>query len=231
MKQPLIKKLNIWERHEKEVLIILTEALNALRGEVTGLESEDDITRALILKMRSINRERLKNGRGINNTISGQMVNQPRYEDELGQSRERKIPDIQWGFVNPHATNPDYFERQYCIECKCLGQPLNSRCSYYVNNGIQRFLTVEHGYAKGECSSTMIGYVLSLDLDTILDKVNLITSEICIPELVLKQDHWNEYGVSNLGHWLNRVELKPSDFYLHHFWVDLRPDNFSKSTA
>lgn len=219
MNGPRITELDIWGRHEKEVLTILTEALLILCRTAGDLpDNETEINRELVLKMREVNWKRRKIGFGILNTISFEMKSQPRNNNGPGSSRERKIPDIQWGFVDEHAMDPDSFECYYCIECKRLGKGFNK---LYVSEGIVRFTSKEYSYAKGVRSAAMVAYIQSMTMQEILVKVNNELTRRSIETISGPVGRWAVKGVTRLEQTLERPEVPPTPFQLRHFWADI----------
>jgi hypothetical protein len=151
-------------------------------------------------------------------------ANQPFIEDEEQTPRERKIPDFQWGFWDDTAP-VEQAERYFVVECKRLGSPLRSDQVFnelYVEKGIQRFVSAEHGYAAGEPSAAMIGYVQSMELQAIYTQVNAAASSSAIPHLNVDDAGWQSGGTTHLFHRLIRP-FPISPFDLEHYWVDLRP--------
>jgi hypothetical protein len=150
--------------------------------------------------------------------------NPPDPDDVLRATRENKIPDFCWGYIDHLELDSRRSARNYVIECKRLGNPprpdwiLNQN---YVVKGVLRFVTEEHDYAKGEKSGAMVGYVQSMELDDILNEVNATCISRAVPQLRISIGGWQIRGISRLNHELNR-SFAGSPFHLSHFWIDLR---------
>ncbi len=216
MNQPLISKLNTWERKEKEILALLISALNFLSLIPLHDQSEPAINRKLYWALR-------RQAARPSYFVMCEANNQPSDEEVTEKERERKRPDIQILWKDTLEQDPLKCQREYIIECKRLGRPMASRIftSEYVMNGIKRFVAKSHGYAKGCSSGTMVGYIQNMELQDILKEVNATSSLIPLPPLVLI-DNWNIKGVSQLEQFLERLEIEPSQFYLKHLWADFR---------
>jgi hypothetical protein len=99
----------------------------------------------------------------------------------------------------------------------------------YVQNGILRFMTEEHGYAKGEKSGAMVGYIQNMEFKDILKEVNMAANVAVIPQLTLSKKIWLKQGTYNLEHMIPRP-FSHSPFLLMHFWIDIRNCYFTSST-
>lgn len=225
MNQPRISQLISWENHEINVREVLLLALASLPGKVSTI-LEDEISRQLFFAIRQANCELLRAGRGLLHPITYQGQNPPHVDDISPAKREKKKPDFYWALINPDEVidNPLASERQFVIECKRLGKRTKSGNKLnedYVKDGIVRFVLEEYGYAKGEKTGVMVGYIQNMQLDDILDEVNEAIKAASLPDLDGPFDGWKIKGTSHLGHTLIRT-FKISPFYLEHYWVDLR---------
>ncbi|TEB08652.1 hypothetical protein Psch_02219 [Pelotomaculum schinkii] len=216
MSQPLISQLNTWERKERGILALLISALNSLSPIPLHDQSEPEINRKLYWALR-------RQTAGPSYVVMCEANNQPSDEEVTEKERERKRPDIQILWKDTLEQDPLKCQREYIIECKRLGKPMAGRIftSEYVMNGIKRFVSKNHGYAKGCASGTMVGYIQNMELEDILKEVNTASGLIPLPPLVLI-DNWNMRGVSQLEQFLERLEIEPSQFLLKHLWADFR---------
>lgn len=222
MSQPQLSKLNIWERHEQRVLKILLEALTILQTKAAASLSEIYLNRKLYFCLLEANRNMGKEGFLYAPTCEAK--NPPDPDDEQRAGRENKIPDFYWGYLDVMEPDPRRSARNFYIECKRLGKPprpdwiLNEN---YVHHGICRFITKEHGYAQGEQSAAMVGYVQSMELEDILREVNTAAMSVSVPKINISDKGWKFKGVNQLQHKINHP-FPTSQFKLWHLWIDLR---------
>ncbi len=222
MSQPRLSKLNIWARHEQRVLKIFIEALTILQAGAGLSLSEINLNRELYFCLLEANRKMGKEGFLYPPTYEAK--NPPDPDDEQRTARENKIPDFYWGYLDDMEPDPRRSARNFYIECKRLGKPpradwiLNEN---YVHHGICRFITKEHGYAQGEQSAAMVGYVQSMELDDILREVNTAAMSFSVPKIKTSSKGWKFKGVSQLQQKINRP-FPVTPFNLWHLWIDLR---------
>lgn len=224
----LLKGKDFWKNREERILAVLIEALLLLTRKTPLLDHEDLISRELSLYIREVNARHIEEGKGVEPGPFFQANNQPDPDDLNFVSREVKKPDFQWGLFNASQTDPRKRDCYFVIECKRLGSPTKkspnrSFNKAYVTEGLIRFITEEHGYAKGETSAVMIGYVQDMEFDDILKEVNdEITkiSVISVPNLLSPIIGWKKNDINQLEHTFIRVIN--SNFALKHLWVDLR---------
>lgn len=106
MTAPLISELPLWERHEQRVLAILRSALDLLRAN-SPQGDELKLNRELYLCILDVNRE----NKAVGNdswfdyapVFEGRNPPTPGTEDSAS---ERKIPDLQWGYIDHQADHP-----------------------------------------------------------------------------------------------------------------------------
>jgi hypothetical protein len=224
MKQPRLSSINIWRSHEKRVLEVFEEALLLLRQKANLGKSEVLLNRELFFCLLEANNKLRKLGRGFDYPPTTEGKNPPSPDDECRAKREDKIPDFSWGFIDDTQTDPRRGARFFVIECKRLGTAPRSDWilnENYIAHGINRFIADEYGYAKGEASGAMIGYVQDMQFDQILQHVNDTATTASIPLLMLSMEGWQDKNISRLYHKLSRSFLA-SSFLLQHLWVDLR---------
>ena len=220
--------ITLWQRHEELILEVFWGALELLCQESVLPEEEDDISEILSVKIRKANFKLNDHGRGLTCLPIWQGQIAPATETEVGSSFTGKKPDFQCQCKNESAQNAEEAYISYCIECKRLGKTMGSGWNLnknYVQEGILRFLTVEHSYGKDAGSGTMIGYVQNMDFDSILKEVNqniaqVQTHKIPLIEFPATQPASKE--IINITQKFNRTKVGPSVFNLRHIWVDLR---------
>jgi len=220
MSRPNIFRLNTWSRHEKNILALLFKALDSLKIDKLADMSENKISRKLYLELRhNVALE------GLSYNVVLEAANQPVLNEKPNIERERKRPDIQILWTNPHEEDINKYQREYIIECKRLGNPLRKDrilTTEYVTKGIFRFISKEYGYAKGVSSSAMIGYVQNMELDDILHEVNVAAGIYSISPIDSPAKGWQTGGITHLEQKLIRTEVDPANFGLRHLWADFR---------
>jgi hypothetical protein len=225
MSQPLLSQLSLWERHERRVLQVFAEALMLLRGKPGLLRSEVPLNRALYFCLLEAN-ARLWRDRtgGFDHPPDPEGKNPPDAADERRAAREDKMPDFRWSFIDHAATDPRRGARHLIVECKRLGRlpradwVLNDN---YIHHGVLRFVHPEHGYAKGEVSAAMVGYIESMDPGIILKEVNAAAILSSIATITDPSAGWRVDGVSRLEQTVARPSPQVA-LALRHLWVDLR---------
>ncbi|MBN2093608.1 hypothetical protein JW964_28560 [candidate division KSB1 bacterium] len=226
MSQPRISELNTWENFRNTIFAVIREALCLLRESENLPQIEDSPTRANLNRKLYYCFREICHRKELNYhlpTLNGK--NPP--VDELAEPdpRENKLPDFQWHFID-HTADAAYCACHFVVECKRLGKPSSPTWNLnqnYVKNGINRFISPEHGYGKGDDTCGMIGYVQSMSFGEILDEINTeikINAEE-ISTLVPPKSGWTESGVSEIEQMLTRV-FQISPFVLWHLWIDLR---------
>jgi len=226
MSQPRISQLNTWESFEEHVLKILLGALSILRNKTNIPQEERLLNREFFFCLRKADDELWFSGKGgLNRSPVPEGKNPPHPNDKQQAKRENKVPDFYWDWRDNTASNPDWAWHYYCVECKRLGKPTSPQwilTENYVRDGVLRFITEEHGYAKGEKSGAMVGYIQNMQMDDILREVNNFAQQASISAIVLSDNGWKDGGVSKLDQHLDLPEVLPTPFDLRHLWVDLR---------
>lgn len=225
MKRPLISGARIWSNHECQVLRVFKRALELLATEDDLDVCEDSLNRRLCFCAQRANHELLRSGKGLNWPFQFDSRNQPDANDIERARREDKRPDFQWGFVDSTEPDPVRQAKHYVIECKRLGKPSRTCWVFnknYVERGILRFVSAEHGYGKSAPSGAMVGYIRSMPSGDILKEVNGHATRVSLHRIMLSSDGWVDRGVSRLEQKLDRSEIPPTPFSLRHLWVDLR---------
>ncbi len=231
MSQPRISQLSVWKNHEKRVVEVLVLALSLLQkkthltfSDVNEEKLNTELYFCLIEANRALHKGDMTKGFDYPPTAEGR--NPPDADDRPNSPRKKKIPDFYWGYIDHLESDPRRSARNFYIECKRLGKPLQKNkvlTTLYIEKGVRRFITEEHAYAKGEISSAIVGYVQNMDLETILLEVNAAMESYNEPMSPIERnvEGWQNSGISELSHILERP-FPISPFRLHHFWVDLR---------
>ena len=213
-----------WQRYNSDIIKVILEALSILRTRDGLITNEVDLTRKLFFCFK-----RAAYNLGLNYHLPTPEGNNPPYEDdEQRAKREDKRPDFYWQFCDNSVNDPKWCDRRFVLECKRLGYPKSSSPKWvlnqnYVQHGIDRFLTEEHQYAKGDETGAMIGFIESMEFDVILHEVNtnIVSHNSSIPPLSLSEKGWQFDSISILKHTLIRT-FPISPFQLLHFWLDIR---------
>lgn len=225
MSLPTISGRRIWQNHERRVLNIFKRALELLRDEDNLDVNENELNRRLYFCISKANNEFAKQEEGIVWPIISEANNQPDADDEQNAKRENKRPDFQWGLTDRTEEDPVRQNKFFVIECKRLGVPVRKDRVFnkdYVEKGIFRFVRPEHGYGKSTSSGAMIGYIRSMASDDILNEVNKHVGDNSLSLISLASSKWIKQGVSRLEQKLDRPDVPPTPFQLHHLWVDFR---------
>jgi hypothetical protein len=224
MTQPRLIGAALWQRHERRVVTVLLRALELLEPESAD-EAENDLNRKLFRCLLYANREMHDSlGNALDSAPTYEGKNLPSAYDTERAVRENKIPDFYWDYVDHGAPNPLLGVRCYYIECKRLGRsvrsswPLNEN---YVREGIARYVTEEHGYARDDVAAAMVGYVQNMAFDAILEAVNAAAVAASMPILIRPSSGWKQRGTSQIHQQLQR-SFGVATLNLMHFWVDLR---------
>jgi hypothetical protein len=137
-------------------------------------------------------------------------------------------PDFTWRMQDDLARTPQELTKDFHIESKRLGRPTSRKwilTKQYVANGITRFLSADHRYGHDVTSGAMIGYVQDSEPPDLVGEVNgyiAATKDYAIPPLEFPRNGSSGWAVTKTRQPLNRSEVSPADFVLHHLWVDLR---------
>jgi hypothetical protein len=218
------KRIRTWEDFQQDIIEVLIEALLLLRKVTNLYDHEDDISRELHFCIMHADYNLEQKGKGTGVAFSYQANNQPHADDKYAVPREKSKPDFTVSWVDhDERTNPRNRNHYFVIECKRLGttlpgSPFNKN---YVENGVLRFVREDDGYAKGEKSALMIGYVQSMEFDDILEDVNKELLPSSIPGLTQPTSGWQVQNVNQMVHTITRTSPS-SPLLLYHLWLDLR---------
>jgi len=214
---------SLWQKHETLYMGIFTMALQRLSGEQCDMTNEDTISEHLCIVLNAICFEESRNNNCEIRTPDWEKSVQPVNDSELKGGKAGK-PDFTCKCTNPFAASADEHEISFHIECKRLGLPTSARWilnKNYVTNGIKRFDSRLHEYGKRAFSGMMIGYIISMSPEKILDEVNIYQKKHCSYNPAIEFDYVKG-NVQQYRQILNRKNLKPKLFKLVHLWVDLR---------
>jgi len=221
MSQPRLSELPLWERHEARVVGILKGALELLRTRwPTG--GEPELNRELFLCILEVNRRNHDAGgdHWFDYAPSYEARNPPTPDTEDSAS-EKKIPDLYWGYLDHQEMDPRRSSRNFVIECKRLGAPSAAGWVFnvhYMDDGARRFVHPDWRYGKGVASSAMVGYIESMDPDTILDEVNLAGATHGLSPIA--RVGAPTPPLHELAHAVDRTfEVTP--FRLLHLWIEV----------
>ena len=220
-----ISPSHIWQNQERRVLQVFKRALELLCEDDNLDVCEDELNRRLLFYTRKADAEYDAMNDGLDTHILYEANNQPVVEDIERAQRENKRPDFTYPFKDLSESNPDLRAKSYTIECKRLGNSGNPAWVFnknYVEKGIQRFVTIEHGYGKGVASGLMIGYVRNMSFDDILKEVNGYVAKAKLNFIQQSKCNLNNVVVSRFEEKLDRPKVLPTPFPLRHLWVDLR---------
>lgn len=219
MSGPLITDLPLWERHEQRVLTILRSALQRLQAKGPLAGDERALNRELYGCILDVNAENQKSGGPWFDHPPSPEGENPPTPDTEGTASERKIPDLQWGFIDHQSPDPRRGVRNFVIECKRLGSPSNSGQVFnelYATAGVRRFADPQYRYGKDVNSGAMVGYVQSLTPSAIIVQVNGALQRDRLPQLGLPTQTGGT--LTEIDHVIHRsFEISP--FRLFHLWI------------
>ncbi len=213
---------SFWVRHERLLLDVFLLALQKLREYSDLPKSEDDISDRLAVAAREATF-----ALGLDYPPKRELPRQPESARGLDATGVGKRPDFTCEVRDTAAANSTEAWLDYHVECKCLGEPSSRTWVFnrnYVDRGIRRFLDPVHGYGERASSGVMIGYVLSMRFEEILEEVNAYLRELWDLGIVpsISFSHTLSGGVAKTDQMLDRARVAPRPFALRHMWVDLR---------
>lgn len=221
-KVSILERRNRWKEFKQQCVRLITEALLLLRERNDLIKNEWTLNRLLYQCIVDANYNL-----GLDFLPSPEAKNPPYPDDKQKSESEDNIPDFSWPLMDPTASY-QHWNRNFALECKRLGIDKNRELPQeYVTKGILRFFLEEEGYGKGCEAGAMAGYIHDMEFDTLLDKVNLYIAKHrpSIPLLGMPTNGWQTQGVSYFAHSFQRTFV-PLDFFLQHFWVDMRDCHF-----
>jgi hypothetical protein len=213
-----------WEIYERFVLDVFSRSLIKLSENTELPKQETPINLALYRVCLEVHYNLLQANKSIPFVIFTEANNQPLHDDTISSSRLKKRPDFICALNDYLATDANKAQVQYPLECKRLGLsdsqwPLNEN---YYKNGISRFVKAEYGYAKKCPSATMIGYVQSMDFESVTNEVNKFVGENKLPSLSKAVSEWSGNNLAFLSQQSMKREAPEDDIKLNHLWIDVR---------
>ncbi len=97
---------------------------------------------------------------------------------------------------------------------------------FYSEHGIQRFIHIGWGYAKGSTSASMIGYLQNMEPEKVLSEVNAHATARKLPSLRRAAATWGARNVTELSQPPLSRPFEPTQIELNHLWIDLRHCRF-----
>lgn len=206
---------SLWQDHESLYYSVFHSALEQLILSKKQKKHEDAISEALCPVLKKICFEHELDVR----IPDWEKPIPPEEADDLKGGNFGKRPDFTCSLTNSLATSVKMYAIPFHVECKRLGKTTGSPNlnKNYVINGIKRFDIKSHEYGRLAPSGMMIGYIVNLEPDQIIAKVNKCLPKD-FPELNID---FSEKTVS-CEQKLLRKNVKPQKFKLIHLWTDLR---------
>lgn len=235
MSKPRISLAMSWEKYEKAVQGVFSEALQRLAGMPELPRAEIPLNLEVYWIAHRVHQEQFLAGKCLFDfTIHHDSTNPPEPDDSALSARLRKRPDFVCVIKDMQAKDFRRSQVSYGIECKRLGRMANGLefNDLYSEKGISRFMTDEHEYAKGCPSASMVGYLQDMDPDTVFDEVVKFAKKRAIPSLVKAAIGWATKSVTLISQPpLDRTFSPGAPIKLHHYWVDLRHCKFTVPSA
>ncbi|MDD3268559.1 MAG: hypothetical protein PHX14_04500 [Syntrophomonadaceae bacterium] len=214
----------LWQKHEALYVGIFIIALQRLSDSIFDVSNEDKISERLRIILNEVCFEESQKKNCEISTPDWEKPNQPATSSELKGGKIRYRPDFTCTRINPFAECSEEHEIQFHVECKRLGYPTSPTWILnrnYVTKGIKRFDSIKHEYGKRASSGMMVGYIIGMSPEIILDEVNTYQNKYC-PENPVIELECVRKNIQQYRQKLQRRELKPEMFKLIHLWVELR---------
>lgn len=202
-------------------------ALSYLEQEPTLPIHENPLNQRLAVFCIRAEHELANQGLTIFSPITWESKNQPRPEDPDGAGYLEKRPDFQSSLRDYSVDDWRECAIDYHIECKRLGSPTPSGWVLnrnYIENGENRFIDPLWRYSRGAQSAAMVGYVQTMDPDSILVEVNSHAAARKLPSITCSA--WIQRGITALDPSSLARDFPPNLVRLNHLWVDLRRCQF-----
>ncbi|HAO20088.1 MAG TPA: hypothetical protein DCQ37_06100 [Desulfobacteraceae bacterium] len=220
----------LWKQHETLYVYIFSIALTQLTKRNCLLNDEDKISEKLCPILNDVCFEESQKRK--KNQQKDCEIRRPEWQgpippvtdNELKGGKANKRPDFMCKYYNTDASCSEDYEISLHIECKLLGNPTSKNWilnKEYVIDGIKRFDSKSHEYGKRAFSGLMIGYIISMKPEQIVNEVN-DHQQKQFPDNPLLSFQFDNPPVFKENQQLNRKNVKPSSFQLIHLWVDLR---------
>lgn len=214
----------LWQSHVSLYIAVFSVALENLSSVSCDTSHEDRISKKLCTILNRVCFEKSKELDCEVRTPDWEKPIQPIIDVDLKGGKRSKIPDFTCKLTNPLAASPEEYEVSLHVECKRLGNPTSPNWKLnknYVTNGIMRFDSGMHKYGKRADSGMMIGYIISMSPENILDEVNTHFKQN-FPNNSKLAFEFNEMKVQRCQQKINRKNVKPRIFELIHMWVKLQ---------
>lgn len=214
----------LWKRHVTLYTDVFSIALTQLSKEPFSSADEDEISEYLCPILNNVCFTESKKRKCEIRTPDWEKPIQPVKDNELTGGKKRKRPDFSCKCYNPFASQSDEYEIALHVECKLLGFPTSKTWilnKNYVTNGIKRFDSRTYRYGKRASSGLMIGYIISMELDQIVNEVNKFQKEE-LPGNPILRFQFNLPPLFKETQQLHRNNVNPKNFQLIHLWIDLR---------
>lgn len=214
----------LWQRHESIYCDIFYSALELFSKDKKLSGDEDALSERLCPYLNQICYKMSSNSDIEIRTPDWEKPKQPVNEDELTGGKVRKRPDFTCKYTNPTATSEEEYEICLHVECKCLGNPTSKSWilnKNYVVNGIKRFDSNTHEYGKRAPSGIMIGYIITMEPEQILQEINQFQKRY-LPQNSPISFTFGCKKLHKTNQHLIRQSIKPREFKIIHLWVDLR---------
>ncbi len=214
----------LWDRHKQIYSDVFSASLQELVGRESLSGDEDAISEILSLVLNQICFEFSKSQNQEVHTPFWEGPVPPVTADELKGGKIKKRPDFTCRCLNPWANSPEEHEISLHVECKRLGHPTSATWNLnenYVKNGIKRFDSKTHEYGKRAYSGMMIGYIISMTPKKIEAEVNDYQKKH-LPDNKKFNFTFDAEPLFQTRQDIKRKNVKPDQFELIHFWVDLR---------
>ncbi len=214
---------NLWKRHETLYVHVFSIALAQLAIKACPLDDEDKISEQLCPFLSAVCFNESKKRNCEIRTPDWEKPIQPVVDNELKDGKVKR-PDFTCKCYNPFASCTEEHEVALHVECKLLGNPTSKSWilnENYATKGIKRFDCPTHEYGKRASSGMMIGYIINMEPEQIVDEVNKYQQKQ-FPHNPAFTFQFNNPPVFKENQNLNRQYIKPTRFQLIHLWVDLR---------
>jgi hypothetical protein len=214
----------LWDRHKQIYADVFSAALQELVGRESLSGDEDAISEILSLFLNQVCFEFSKSRNQEVHTPFWEGPVPPVTEDEIKGGKIKKRPDFTCRCLNPWADSPEEHEISLHVECKLLGNPTSATWilnENYVKNGIKRFDSRTHEYGKRAYSGIMIGYIISMTPKKIEAEVNDYQKKH-LPDNTKIKFSFDATPLFQTRQDIKRKNVKPDQFELIHFWIDLR---------
>jgi len=220
-----------WTDFEQRVLEVFRAALVLLGQESDLPRNEDPLNRRLFVCLNKANFALRRQSRGLPSPVFYECVTQPVADDPLLSQFLWTRPDFTWGVQDDQAEDWRCARLLFNVECKRLGAPMPAGWVFnrnYTENGIRRFEDPAHSYGRAFPSGAMVGYMQTTTPDDILVEVNVHATRGGFPALT-RSAGWTLKGVTDLDTQRFTRRTSPTQFQLHHLWMDLRHHPFATS--